>query len=209
MSPKIFALVLSFLSTGSSVCYLTDTAETRPEKAVASALATRLTWEAPNFVGASLGAGTVESSRSYNLVAQTGGRIRTIFVQPGQHVRRGDVLVKLDPIAYVVVPTDGVVTSYLVQTGDYQRRTAPVARFTQLAPFRIRLAQSANRLLLVPGQFVQVQSAQDSGQGITATVVGSTVAGQSLLVDLRVRTASSEPLLAGAPVVVDALLLTP
>lgn len=206
-SPKILTLLLSLVSTGSGVCYLTDNAA--PRKAAVSSLPPAYAWQAPDFVGPLLGAGVVVRNHSYNLVAPSRGHIQTISGQPGQHVRRGEVLVKLAPTAFVVAPADGIVTQYLAANGEYVGHAAPVARFTELTPFRLRLPQSAAGPQLAPGQFLQVQSAADARQGVTATVVGSAPAGEFLLVDVRVRTASPEPLPADAPVVVHALLLTP
>ncbi|HEX8504402.1 MAG TPA: biotin/lipoyl-containing protein [Hymenobacter sp.] len=205
ITSKILTLFAGLLSTGSAVFY-PKPAETAPHAALQPAK-TRSDWAATEFLGASLGAGVLVSSRSYPLLTHGGSRVNQLFFQNGQQVRKGDPLVQLSSNSHVIAPANGIVTQLAVKKGDYLPAGTPVAHFTELVPLRLRLRRDAVKAAVQPGQYLQLQSPAQPSRGLTATVLGSTVEGNFLLLDLRLRTTSDEPLPAGAPVNVHALRL--
>lgn len=205
ITPKLLTLFAGLLSTGSAVFYLQPT---EPSSLIGRQPAEpHSDWAATEFLGASLGAGVLVSSRSYPLVTQGGSRINELFFRNGQSVRKGDALVQLSSNSHVLAPANGIVTHLSVKKGDYLPAGTPVARFTELMPLRLRLRRDAVSAAVRPGQYVQLQSPAQPNRGLTATVLGSTTEGNFLFLDLRLRTTSDEPLAAGAPVQVHALRL--
>ncbi|UOQ68654.1 HlyD family efflux transporter periplasmic adaptor subunit [Hymenobacter volaticus] len=144
-------------------------------------------------------------SRSYKLLTSTKGRINDVFFQAGQQVRKGDILVKFADQSFLVAPAHGIVTQRLVETGEYLQGGVAVASFVELSSVRLQLATDNHASALHPGQLVQVQSRDQPNQGMTASVVASTLEDELLTLDLRLRTSSPEPLEAGTPIQVHAL----
>ncbi|MDF7814883.1 HlyD family efflux transporter periplasmic adaptor subunit [Hymenobacter sp. YC55] len=204
---KKVVLALLAVSTGADTDLMTSKSDSQllPEIAGLESDVRRGSWQATKFVGASLGKGTVLSSRSYMLLTSTRGRINGVFFQAGQQVRKGDILVKFADQSFLVAPANGIVTQRLVETGEYLQSEVPVAAFVELSSFRLQLVLNDRSLALRPEQLVQVQSREQPNQGLTAAVVASTFEGDVLTLDLRLRTSSSEPLKAGTSVHVHAL----
>jgi multidrug efflux pump subunit AcrA (membrane-fusion protein) len=205
ITPKILTLFAGLVSTGSAVFYLKP-AEPAPLTAQRPA-GPPSDWAATEFLGASLGTGVLVSSRSYPLLTHGGGRINQLFFQNGQHVRKGDPLVQLSSNSHIIAPANGIVTQLSAQRGDYLPAGTPVVRFAELVPWRLRLNRDAVKVAVQPGQLLQLQSPTQPSQGLTASILGCTTEGNYLLLDLRLRTTSAEPLAVGTPVQVHALRL--
>lgn len=156
-------------------------------------------------VGASLGVGTVLVSHSYRLAAYRRGPVRRMFVAAGQHVRKGELLLRFYDHTYLVASTAGIITQQPNSAGADQPGADPVFLFTELTPFRLRLPGSRASALVAAGQKVRVQSTQHPAQLVTGVVLASQLEGPTVLIDLRLQTVGPEPLPTAAHVQVNAL----
>jgi hypothetical protein len=146
--------------------------------------------------------GTVTISRQYPLLAHTKGRIKRLFFQPGQYVRKGDILVKGYDHNFVVAPTHALVAERLIDGMTYMTPNTVVASMMEVQPFQIQL--------MPPTPFTQAVApgweARLSRWGSEAVAAGGVVVGTylntdgSLMVDLRLRSLSCGPLPVGTKI---------
>lgn len=199
-------LALLAVSTGADTDLMSGEWKEEAHKEIAGleSDARRESWQATAFVGASLGNGNLLNSRSYKLVALNKGRVNTVYFQAGQQVRKGDLLIKFADQSFLVAPTDGIATQRFVENGEYLQSGVPIAGFVELSSVRVQLL-SDSPTALRPGQLVQVQSREQPHQGLTGSVVASSLENGVLLLDLRLRTSSTEPMEKGTSVQVHTL----
>jgi hypothetical protein len=150
-----------------------------PSSAVAIASVAPATSE-----GTALGEATVLTSHTYMLLAPTSSRLKRSYIELGHVAKKGAILLKFDNYNFLVAPTSGIVTQQLVTYGEYVPHLAPVVRFTELYPFRLRLP--AGTAQVKPGALLQV-------------VVSAPENGAQLL-NLRLHTLSSDPIAEGEKV---------
>jgi hypothetical protein len=154
--------------------------------------------------GALLGVGTVVSSYSFPLARPRRGPIRHLFVADGQHVRRGELLLKFYDHTFLLAPMAGIITQFPRTALDNLSAAAPVYFFTARTPFRLHLSGAVKATLRV-GQQVQVQSTQHPAQLVTGELLTSLSDSSSQLIDLRLQTVGHEPLRVGTHVRISAL----
>jgi multidrug efflux pump subunit AcrA (membrane-fusion protein) len=157
----------------------------------------------------SLGEATVLISRSYMLRAPTSSRVKRSYIELGQVVKKGAILLKFENYNFLVAPATGIVTQQLVAYTEYVPHSAPVARFTELYPFRLRLPLLSSRVQLKPGDLLQVQDNQHPTQRVTGVVVASSLENGARLLDLRLRSLSQDPIQEGDSVQVNILATKP
>jgi biotin carboxyl carrier protein len=177
-----------------------------PSPAVAVASAASLT---PTSEGTALGEATVLTSHTYKLLSPTSSRIKRSYIELGQRVKKGSILFKFDNYNFLVAPASGIVTQQLVTYGQYVPHLAPVAQFTELYPFRLRLPPAAGVMQLKPGDLLRVQDSQHPTQLATGVVVANAQENGAQLLDLRLRSLSSGPLPEGDKVQVKVLATRP
>ena len=148
----------------------------------------------------SLGEAIVLTSHTYMLLAPTSSRLKRSYIELGHVVKKGAVLLKFDNYNFLVAPTAGIVTQQLVTYGEYVPHLAPVARFTELYPFRLRLPLAAGAAQLKPGALLQVQDSQHPSQLVTGVVMASSPESGAQLLDLRLRTLGPDPIAEGGKV---------
>jgi biotin carboxyl carrier protein len=173
-----------------------------PTPAVAMANAASLT---PTSEGTTLSEATVLTSHTYKLLAPTSSRIKRSYIELGQRVKKGAILFKFDNYNFLVAPAAGIVTQQLVTYGQYVPHLAPVALFTELYPFRLRLPPAAGVTQLKPGDLLRVQDSQHPTQLVTGVVVANAQENGAQLLDLRLRSLSSDPIPEGDKVQVKVL----
>jgi hypothetical protein len=146
--------------------------------------------------------GTVVESRSYEVRANFRGRPKRIFPQPGQLVRRGEILVKGWDHNFAVAPADAIVLRLLATNSDYLQPAAPVVLLAAVQPFRLALPLTAAAPAI--GQLLRLQG-PDGSSAATAVVVGSSAASGQRLLELRLRSLGPGPLPTGTAVRVEVL----
>jgi multidrug efflux pump subunit AcrA (membrane-fusion protein) len=175
--------------------------------AVAAASAAPVTALTATSEGTSLGEATVLTSHTYTLLAPTNSRIKRSYIELGQRVKKGAILLKFDNYNFLVAPASGIVTQQLVTYGQYVPHAAPVARFTELFPFRLRLPLATGTAQLKPGALLHVQDSQHPSQFLTGVVVANSPGNGTQLLDLRLHSLSSDPIAEGSKVRVNVLLM--
>jgi multidrug efflux pump subunit AcrA (membrane-fusion protein) len=158
---------------------------------------------------ASLGEATVLTSRSYTLLAPTSGHIKRSYIELGQVVTKGTLLLKFENYTFLIAPANGIVTQQLVTYSDYVPHLAPVAQFTELYPFRLRLPLTSSQAQLKPGDVLQIQDSQHPTQRVMGVVVASSLKDDARLLDLRLRSLGSGPIPEGDKVQVSLLATKP
>jgi hypothetical protein len=151
-------------------------------------------------LGPLLGMGTVLTSHSFPLALHRHGPIKHLYVEDGQHVRKGELLLKYYDYTFLMAPTAGIITQYSDPARTHGSGAEPVYFFTEVTPFRLRLSASSASDTLAVGQQVQVQSTQHPTQVVTGVLLGIQPDSASLLLALRVLTVGHEPLPAQAQV---------
>jgi biotin carboxyl carrier protein len=151
----------------------------------------------PVSEGTSLGEATVLTSHTYTLLAPTSSRLKRSYIELGHVVKKGAILLKFDNYNFLVAPAPGIITQQLVTYGQYVPHSAPVARFTALYPFRLRLPPTPGTTQLKPGALLQVQDDQHPNQLVTGVVVANSSEKGAQLLDLRLRALSSDPIAEG------------
>jgi biotin carboxyl carrier protein len=157
----------------------------------------------------SLGDATVLTSHTYMLLAPTSSRLKRSYIELGHVIKKGAVLLKFDNYNFLVAPTSGIVTQQLVTYGEYVPHLAPVARFTELYPFRLRLPLATGTAQLKPGAVLQVQDNQHPSQFVTGVVIANSPENGAQLLDLRLHALSSDPIVQGNKVHVKLLAAKP
>jgi hypothetical protein len=146
--------------------------------------------------------GTVTLSRQYPLLAQTKGRIKRLFFESGQYVRKGDILVKGYDHNFVVAPTHALVAERLVDGSTYMSPNTVVAAMLEVQPFQIQLIPSSPfSQAVVPGWEARLNRWEDKKFAAAGVVMGTYLnTDGSLMVDLRLRRLSGGPLPIGTKV---------
>lgn len=90
------------------------------------------------------GLGTVQASLTVNIHSQVDGRIDEVLFREGQHVKKGDVLVKLDPRLFQAAldQAKGKLAQDQAQLAGFQK---DMARFTSLASRGFDTQQNVDR----------------------------------------------------------------
>jgi biotin carboxyl carrier protein len=187
-------------------CWTGPQAATTPTVATATAGAALAPTSAAST---SLGEATVLTSHTYTLLAPTSGRIHRSYIEPGQVIKKGALLLKFENYTFLLAPANGIVTQPLVTYSDYVPRLAPIAQFTELYPFRLRLPLASGQAQLKPGDLLQVQDSQHPAQSVRGVVVSRSVENNVQLLDLRLRNLSAGPLPEGDKVRVSLLAVKP
>jgi biotin carboxyl carrier protein len=174
--------------------------------AVATASAAPVGALMPASKGTPLGEATVLTSHSYTLLAPTGSRLKRSYIELGHVVKKGAILLKFENYNFLVAPTSGIVTQQLVAYSQYVPHLAPVARFTEIYPFRLRLPLAPGTAQLKPGDLLQMQDSQHPNQLVTGVVVADKSENGAHLLDLRLHSLSSDPVAEGSKVQVNILV---
>lgn len=153
--------------------------------------------------------GIVTTSRHTPLLARTNGRIKRLFFQPGQYVRKGDILVKGYNHNFVVAPTNALVAERLIDGSSYLSPNTVVASLLELEPFQIQLTPlSPYAQSIAPGWEVNLSRGDEKTFAASGVVLGSHLSTDgSLFVDLRLRRLTGGSLLTGTKI--RAVLLPP
>ncbi|MGI4865132.1 MAG: hypothetical protein ACRYFZ_14510 [Janthinobacterium lividum] len=200
---KLFLLFLLALLASAGLLYWRGWWAPKPVSAVIHAAAAR-----PK-VGPLLGEGTVLISHSFPLPVYQHGSIKRLYVEDGQHVRKGELLLKYYDYTFLSAPTAGIISQFYTLARDQRSQGEPVFFFTEVTPFRLRLPTSSASDTLAVGQQIQVQSLQHPAQVVTGVLVAIQPDSFALLLDLRLQTVGHEPLPAQAQVRVTRLLSFP
>jgi multidrug efflux pump subunit AcrA (membrane-fusion protein) len=194
LSMKLFFLLLLALAVGTGLRYCWDSWTPQPASAPVQAV------REPPALGALLGVGTVLTSHSFPLALYRHGPIKHLYAEDGQHVHKGDLLLKYYDYTFLMAPTAGIVTQFFTSARDQQSQGEPVFFFTEVEPFRLRLPAGPADDTLAVGQRVQVQSMQHPAQVVTGVILAILPDSAALLLDLRLLTVGHEPLPAQAQV---------
>jgi multidrug efflux pump subunit AcrA (membrane-fusion protein) len=160
-------------------------------------------------LGALLGVGTVLTSHSFPLALYRHGPIKHLYVEGGQHVRKGELLLKYYDYTFLMAPAAGIITQFADTLRNRRSGAEPAFFFTAVTPFRLRMPASSSSDTLALGQQVQVQSTQHPTQVVTGVLVAIQPDSASLLLDLRLLSIGHEPLPAQAQVRVNRLRSLP
>lgn len=146
--------------------------------------------------------GTVTMSRHYPLLAHTKGRIKRLFFEPGQYVRKGDILVKGYDHNFVVAPSHALVAERLIDGMTYMSPNMAVASMLEVQPFQIQLMPPTPFTQAVtPGWEARLSRWDSEGFAAGGVVVGTYLnTDGSLMVDLRLRSLSGGPLPVGTKI---------
>jgi hypothetical protein len=145
-------------------------------------------------LGPLLGLGTVLISQSFSLALYRHGPIKHLYVEGGQHVRKGELLLKYYDYTFLMAPAAGIITQFSDTARTHRSGGEPVFFFTKVTPFRLRLPVSLVSDTLAVGQRVLVQSTQHPAQVVTGILLAIQPDSASLLLDLRLLTTGHEPL---------------
>jgi multidrug efflux pump subunit AcrA (membrane-fusion protein) len=145
--------------------------------------------------------GTVVESRSYQLLASIKGRPKRIFLQAGQYVHKGDILVKGWDHGFALAPTDAIVLEQLAEANDYLQPSTPVALLAAVHPFRVALPLEKEPRKV--GTVLRLRGTGPGGQVATGVVISSTVSGQQSILELRLRSLEQGLMAVGAGVRVE------
>lgn len=197
---KVLALLLLAFLAGVGLFYWPGHWATKTVSAVAPAVAVQ---SVPEPL---LGVGTVLTSQSFPLALYRHGPIKHLYVAGGQHVRKGDLLLKYYDYTFLMAPAAGIITQFADTMHKQNSGAEPIFFFTQATPFRLRLPVSSASDTLAVGQRVRVQSTQHPAQVVTGILLAIQPDSASLLLDLRVLTTGHEPLPAQSQVRVTSLL---
>lgn len=200
---KLFSLLLPALLASVGFFSCQNHSATKAASAAVAPAAAR------PAVGPLLGVGTVLTSHSFPLARHRHGPIKHLYVEGGQHVRKGELLLKYYDYTFLLAPTAGIVTQLADTLHKQHSGAEPAFFFTQVTPFRLRLPAGSASDTLAVGQQVQVQSTQHPAQVVTGVVVAIHPASAALLLDLRLLTIGQEPLPAQAQVQVSRLRSLP
>ena len=185
---KLFSLLLLVFLAGAGFSYWLGYWATKTASAVA------LPAETQPQLGPLLGLGTVLTSQSFPLALHRHGPIKHLYVEGGQHVRKGELLLKYYDYTFLMAPAAGIVTQFADTIQKQHSEAEPVFFFTEVTPFRLRLPTGSVSDTVAVGQQVQVQSTQHPTQVVTGMVVGIQPDSAALLLDLRLLTIGHEPL---------------
>ncbi|TDN36741.1 HlyD family secretion protein [Hymenobacter sp. UV11] len=185
---KLSSLLLLALVAGAGLFYWRGQWITRT---VSAAVPPAATQPAP---GVLVGVGTVTTTYSFPLARYRHGPIKHLYVGDGQHVRKGELLLKYYDYTFLTAPAAGIITQLADTAHNNSSGAEPVYFFTEVAPFRLRLLTSSASNTLAVGQQVQVQSLQYPNQVVTGVVVGIQPNSAARLLDLRLLTIGYEPL---------------
>jgi hypothetical protein len=200
---KLFLLFLLVLLAGTGFFCWRGQWATKTASAVAPPAATR-----PELVPL-LEVGTVLTSHSFPLARYGHGPIKHLYVQGGQHVRKGELLLKYYDYTFLMAPTAGIITQFADTLPKQGSGAEPIFFFTEATPFRLRLPTSSASDTLAVGQHMQVQSTQHPAQVVTGVLVNIQPDSAALLLDLRLLTIGHEPLPAQTQVRVSRLRSLP
>jgi multidrug efflux pump subunit AcrA (membrane-fusion protein) len=196
---KLFLLFLLVLVVGAGLFYW------RGQGATASIRTTIAPSEVRSATGPLLGEGTVLASHSFPLALYRHGPIKHLYVDDGQHVRKGDLLLKFYDYTFLMAPTAGIITQYSTMARAGNPGAEPEFFFTEATPFRLRLAATSTSAALAVGQRVQAQSTQHPAQVVTGVLSAIESDSAALLITLRLLTVGHEPLPAQAQIQLHAL----
>lgn len=197
---KLFSLFLLIFLAGAGLLYWPRHGAAKPASAVALPANTQ-----PE-VGPLLGLGTVLTSESFPLAQYRHGPIKHLYVEGGQHVRKGELLLKYYDYTFLMEPAAGIITQFSDTLDKQNLGAEPIFFFTKATPFRLRLPASSASATLAVGQRVLVRSTQHPAQVVTGLLLASQPDSGSLLLDLRLLTVGHEPLAAQSQVRVTKLL---
>ncbi|SMB88086.1 hypothetical protein SAMN00120144_1156 [Hymenobacter roseosalivarius DSM 11622] len=146
--------------------------------------------------------GVVTMSRYHSLLAHTKGRIKRIFFEPGQYVRKGHILVKGYNHNYVVAPVNGFVAEKLIDGSTYLTYNTVVASLLELEPFQMQLMPpSAYTQPVAPGWEARLSRWEDKSFAASGVVLGSHLSTDgTLVVDLRLRSLAGGNLTEGTKI---------
>jgi hypothetical protein len=185
---KLSSLFLPALLAGVGLFSCQDHWATKSASADVYPAATRPT------VGPLLGVGTVLTSHSFPLAQHRHGPIKHLYVEGGQHVRKGELLLKYYDYTFLMAPAAGIITQYADTPHTPNSGAEPVFFFTEVTPFRLRLSTNSARDTLAVGQRILVESTQHPAQVVTGTLLAIHTDSASLLLELRLLTTGREPL---------------
>ncbi|MGI4870871.1 MAG: hypothetical protein ACRYFX_06790 [Janthinobacterium lividum] len=154
--------------------------------------------------GLPLGVGTVLVHHFYPLVRANRGPVRYLYANAGQHVPKGELLVKYEDHSYFVAPLAGLIVQ--PDSPATTLNSFPALWFDEAFSFRLRLPLTATNRTLCPGQQVRLLSQLRTTQLLTAKVGSVTVDGRFLVLSLRLQTEGNTLVPVGAQVRVEALL---
>lgn len=197
---KLFLLLLLALLAGTGLFYWRGHWATRTASPAIHAAAAR-----PARADL-LGVGTVLISHSFPLPLYHHGPIKHLYVEDGQHVRKGELLLKYYDYTFLLAPTAGIITQFSDTARNQRSGAEPVFFFTEVTPFRLRLPAGSASNTLAVGQRVCVQSTQHPAQMVTGVLLSIHPDSIALLLDLRLLTVGHEPLPAQSEVRVNKVL---
>jgi hypothetical protein len=196
---KLFSLLLLVFLTGAGLSCWRGHWAPSPASAVALPATVR------SVIGPLLGLGTVLTSHSFPLALHRHSPIKHLYVADGQHVHKGELLLKYYDYTFLMAPAAGIITQFADPLYKHNSGAEPVFFFTEATPFRLRLPVSPASDTLAVGQRVQVQSTQHPAQVVTGILLAMQPDSASLLLDLRLLTTGHEPLPAQSQVRVTSL----
>jgi hypothetical protein len=197
---KLFSLLLLVFLAGAGLSCWRGHWAASPASAVAPPAAVQ------SVRGPLLGLGTVLTSHSFPLAMHRHGPIKHLYVADGQHVRKGELLLKYYEYTFLMAPAAGIITQLADTACTHHLGAEPIFFFTEATPFRLRLPVSSASDTLAVGQRVLVQSTHHPAQVVTGILLAIQPDNASLLLDLRLLTIGHEPLPAQSQVRVTSLL---
>ena len=128
--------------------------------------------------------------------ARTAGRLRNVFFEGGEYVRRGAVIAKLTNHTFVLAPHDGFMGRRQVSVGQYVKRATLVGTISKRPYLLVPVQLPANSPARVqPGDSVRVWAAARPTRvvtGVAAPAIDTTGG-----INLEIRLTSRAPLRIG------------
>jgi multidrug efflux pump subunit AcrA (membrane-fusion protein) len=130
-------------------------------------------------------AGRVSAGGDEPVLARTAGRLRTVYFENGQYVRRGEVIAKLSNFTFVLAPHAGFMSGRRVATGQYVGRTTVVGSISKRSYLLVPVVLPPDLLAgLQPGDSVRVWAAARPTRVVTG-VAQPTAAGLEIRLPTR------------------------
>lgn len=140
--------------------------------------------------------GRVEAGGTEPVLAKKAGRIRSVYFDAGQYVRRGTIIAKLADYSFVTAPHDGFLGERQVAVGEYVKPGTVVTSISRRGYLLVPVAVPAGSPAHVqPGDSVRVWANSRPTRVVTgvAALVSDTTGGARL----EIRCPSRAPLRLG------------
>ena len=132
--------------------------------------------------------GRVSAGGSETIRMKKAGRVRSIYFAPGEYVRHGAVLAKLDDYNFAVAPHDGFLGKLQIAVGQYVQAATVVTTISRRGNLLVSVPMPAGSPTHVqPGDSVRVWAKARPTRVLTGVAAAVSGQGDSLEIELPAR----------------------